>query len=76
MDTKYLNRDGNGSVLTMFTPKGIINGISLTSAEDHPGRDPKTYKLEGSTDHKTFTLISEGDVPSFTKRKQKREILF
>ena len=76
LDTKYLNRDGNGSGLTMFTPKGIVNGISLTSAEDHPGRDPKTYKLEGSTDHKTFTLISEGDVPSFTKRKQKREILF
>ena len=76
LDTIYLNRDGNGSGLTIFTPNGIIHGISLTSAADHPGRDPKTYKLEGSTDVKTFTLISEGDVPSFTKRKQKREILF
>ncbi len=76
LDTIYLNRDGNGSGLTIFTPNGIIHGISLTSAADHPGRDPKTYKLEGSTDGKTFTLISEGDVPSFTKRKQKREILF
>ena len=74
--TKYVNRDGNGSGLTMFSPNGIINGISLTSADDHPGRDPKTYKLEGSTDGKTFSLISEGNVPSFTKRKQKREILF
>ena len=71
LDTIYLNRDGNGSGLTIFTPNGIIHGISLTSAADHPGRDPKTYKLEGSTDGKTFTLISEGDVPSFTKRKQK-----
>ena len=76
VDTKYVNRDGNGSGLTMFSPNGIINGISLTSADDHPGRDPKTYKLEGSTDGKTFSLISEGNVPSFTKRKQKREILF
>jgi hypothetical protein len=74
--TKYLNRDGNGSGLTITTVAGIINGISLTSAEDHPGRDPKTYRLEGSGNGKAFTLISEGDVPVFTKRKQKREILF
>ena len=74
--TIYLNRDGNGSGLTISTQNGVIHGISLTSAADHPGRDPKTYKLEGSTDNKTFKLIAEGDVPSFTERKQKREILF
>ena len=74
--TKYLNRDGNGSGLTITTVAGIINGLTLTSADDHPGRDPKTYRLEGSNDGKAFTLISEGDVPVFTKRKQKKEILF
>ena len=74
--TKYLNSDGNGSGLTITTSNGVINGISLTSADDIPGRDPKTYKLEGSKDKKSFSLISEGDVPSFTERKQKKEILF
>ena len=74
--TKYLNRDGNGSGLTITTVAGIINGLTLTSADDHPGRDPKTYRLEGSSNGKAFTLISEGDVPVFTKRKQKKEILF
>ena len=76
VDTIYLNRDGNGSGLTIFTQNGVIHGITLTSAGGEPGRDPKTFKLEGSTDNKTFKLIAEGVVPSFTERKQKREILF
>ena len=63
--TKYLNRDAKGSGLTIHTPGGVINGISLTSAEDIPGRDPSSYRLEGSVNGKDFTLISEGEVPNF-----------
>ena len=71
--TKYLNRDGNGSGLTIITRLGVVAGVSLTSAEDAPGRDPKTYKLEGSTNGKSFTVISEGEVPSFTKRRKRKK---
>ena len=74
--TKYLNYDAKGSGLTIHTPGGIINGLSLTSAEDVPGRDPSAYKLEGSEDAKNFVLISQGDVPHFKKRNQKHEIFF
>ena len=74
--TKYLNRDAKGSGLTIHTPGGVINGISLTSAEDVPGRDPSSYRLEGSVNGKDFTLISEGEVPNFEKRNQKHEIFF
>ena len=74
--TKYLNRDAKGSGLTIHTPGGVINGISLTSAEDIPGRDPSSYRLEGSVNGKDFTLISEGEVPNFDKRNQKHEIFF
>ena len=74
--TKYLNRDAKGSGLTIHTPGGVINGISLTSAEDIPGRDPSSYRLEGSVNGKDFTLISEGEVPNFEKRNQKHEIFF
>ena len=74
--TKYLNYDAKGSGLTVYTLGGIINGLSLTSAEDAPGRDPRAYKLEGSLDGKQFALISQGDVPHFKKRNQKHEIFF
>ena len=74
--TKYLNYDAKGSGLTIHTLGGIINGLSLTSAEDVPGRDPSAYKLEGSVDGKQFVVISQGDVPHFQKRNQKHEIFF
>ncbi len=74
--TKYLNYDAKGSGLTIHTLGGIINGLSLTSAEDVPGRDPSAYKLEGSVDGKQFILISQGYVPQFKKRNQKLEIFF
>ena len=34
--TKYLNYDAEGSGLTIHTRGGVINGLSLTSAEDVP----------------------------------------
>jgi hypothetical protein len=74
--TKYLNYDAKGSGLTIHTLGGVINGLSLTSAEDVPGRDPSAYKLEGSVNGKQFVLISQGDVPHFKKRNQKHEIFF
>ena len=74
--TKYLNRDAKGSGLTIHTSRGVVNGLSLTSAEDVPGRDPSAYRLEGSANGKDFTVISEGKVPNFEKRNQKHEIFF
>ena len=74
--TKYLNYDAKGSGLTIHTLGGVINGLSLTSAEDVPGRDPSAYKLEGSEDAKNFVLISQGNVPHFKRRNQKHEIFF
>ena len=74
--TKYLNIDAKGSGLTIHTSRGVVNGLSLTSAEDVPGRDPSAYRLEGSANGKDFTVISEGKVPNFEKRNQKHEIFF
>ena len=45
----------------------------LTSAEDVPARDPRTWKLEGSTDGETWTLLDEHkDEPLFAKRHETR----
>jgi alpha-L-fucosidase 2 len=45
----------------------------LTSAEDMPARDPRTWKLEGSADGKEWTLLDEHkDEPLFAKRNETR----
>jgi hypothetical protein len=54
----------------------VITGLALTSANDAPERDPVDYKLEGSNDGTTFTLISEGAVPAFAKRFTRQVINF
>jgi hypothetical protein len=73
--TKYLNFQGANSGLTINTDtSAIVKAITLTSANDVPSRDPKTYQLFGSTNGTTFTLISSGNVPLFTARFQKQTI--
>lgn len=54
----------------------VVTGLALTSANDAPERDPVDYKLEGSNDGTTFTLISEGAVPAFAKRFTRQVISF
>jgi len=44
-------------------------GYRFTSAEDVPGRDPRTWKLEGSVDGETWTPLDEHkDEPIFVQR--------
>lgn len=85
--TKYLNFGGDNSTGAPFDPPvgltvtpsagpSIVSGLRLTSANDAPDRDPAAYKLEGSNDGTTFTLISEGDVPLFAGRFTQQTIMF
>jgi len=85
--TKYLNfgNDTDTSApfvgpvgFTVWTKAGasVVTGIALTSANDAPERDPAAYKMEGSMDGSTFTLISEGTVPLFSGRFIRQEITF
>ena len=47
----------------------------LTSAEDVPARDPRTWKLEGSADGQAWTLLDEHkDEPLFAKRHETRSV--
>lgn len=46
---------------------------AFTSAEDVPGRDPRTWKLEGSNDGATWTLLDEhAGEPVFAARGEKK----
>ncbi len=49
----------------------IPRGYQLTSAEDVPARDPRTWKLEGSMDGQAWTLLDEHrDEPMFAQRHE------
>ena len=45
----------------------------LTSANDYPLRDPKSWYVEGSTDGKAFTKIAEEKDVTFQSRLQEKE---
>ena len=76
--TKYLNFDrlNTGFTVTPAIGLSVVQGLTLTSANDAPERDPSTYTLEGSHDGVNFTPISSGAVPAFAARFQKNTILF
>jgi len=60
-NTKYLNFDKYNAGVTIKLSSGrVIKGFTLTTANDFPGRDPTSYKLYGSNNGTTWTLLSEG----------------
>ena len=63
--TKYLNFDGAGSGFILEPQAGetVIQGLRLTSANDVFGRDPASYRLEGSSEGQDFEIIAGGEVP-------------
>jgi hypothetical protein len=76
--TKYLNFDRLNTGFTVSPRAGLtlVNGLTLTSANDAPERDPVDYTLEGSYDGSNFVAVSAGPVPAFTNRFHKVTVLF
>ena len=58
--TKYLNFDKKNAGVTVQLNSGrIVTGFTVTTANDFSGRDPTSYKLYGSNDGSTWTLIKQ-----------------
>src|SRR5438034_9896696 len=76
--TKYLNFDkvNTGFTVTPRAGLSIVSGLTLTSANDAPDRDPADFVLSGSYDGSNFVNIASGTVPVFTNRFVKNTILF
>src|SRR5436309_11273308 len=84
--TKYLNFDAannaqpTGFTVTPNVGDTIVSGLTLTSANDSPNRDPSSYVLTGSNDGSNYVSISSGSVPLFgptgTNRFYKNYIFF
>ena len=68
--SKYLNfgKEGSGLVITIPGAPLIVSQLELTSANDHPDRDPASYLLEGSLDGKTFTRLDTRTIAPFPDR--------
>src|SRR5439155_16601595 len=66
--TKYLNFDkvNTGFTVTPRSGLSIVSGLTLTSANDAPDRDPADFVLSGSYDGSNFVNIASGTVPVFT----------
>lgn len=77
-NTKYLNFDKLNTGFTV-TPKAgasVITGISITTANDAPERDPATWQISGSNDGTTFVPIASGSVNSNPARFRTETIAF
>jgi len=63
--------------LTNAGAKTTISSYAMTSANDMPDRDPKSWTLEGSTNNKSWTLLDKRtNQPPFLKRQQQRTYNF
>jgi len=60
---------GTGIQVTPLDGPSIVTGLTLTTANDVPGRDPIAFKLSGSNDgiDGPYELIAEGDVVDFNQ---------
>jgi hypothetical protein len=74
--TKYLNFDGKGSGLILEVGNSVAVGIALTSGNDAPDRDPRTFALYGSKDGGEFVSIAAGALPTFSAREQRKRLSF
>jgi cytochrome c1/cytochrome c551/c552 len=76
--TKYLNFGSakSGLLIGLTGRPLIVGGLTLTSANDNPERDPASYLLEGSQDGKTFERIDTRKIPAFKKRFQPQTFEF
>jgi len=77
--TKYLNFDkvNTGFTVTPAAGPSRVTGLSLTSANDAPERDPASFNLFGSSDGGAhFALIASGNVPAFSGRFVQQDFTF
>ena len=77
--TKFLDfnfNDGMGFTVDLGGNAKIASSISITTANDVPGRDPQNYTISGSHDGINFTQIATGVIPCVNTRFHERTFNF
>jgi len=74
--TKYLHFKGGamatGFVVTPLAGPSIVTGMTFTTANDSPNRDPITFELSGSNESidGPYELIASGDIVDFAQEAE------
>jgi predicted alpha-1,2-mannosidase len=71
-NSKWLVDKTSGWAQYTLTAPAVITRYALTSANDAPDRDPKTWSLEGSADGTTWTRLDTRTGEVFSERFQQR----
>ena len=78
-DTKWcMEHQNRPAVWVGHCPGGMVpSTYALTSGNDLPDRDPKSWTLEGSNDNQNWTLLDKrSQEPPFAARHQRKEYTF
>ncbi len=72
--TKWLVFSNVGTLEYELPPeeKGIVNYYTITSADDHPERDPRAWILQGTRDGKLWVDVAKESDQHWTWRRQTR----
>jgi len=68
--TKYLTFHAEAWIQFQVPNPYIVNSYSITSANDHPERDPMSWALYGSNDGNNWTAIDSQSNQTFSQRFQ------
>jgi len=77
--TKFLDfnySDGIGFTVDLGGAPSVAKSISVTTANDSPGRDPQNFEVLGSNDGTIFTSIATGSIPCSAARFNTRNFNF
>jgi hypothetical protein len=78
-NTKFLDYnelDGMGFTVNLGGTAAIASSISITTANDFSGRDPRNYEVLGSDDGSNFTSIATGVIQCISTRFHTRNYYF
>jgi glucose/arabinose dehydrogenase/PKD repeat protein/type 1 glutamine amidotransferase len=75
-NTKWLTFTPTAWVALRMAQPAAVTHYSLTSANDFPGRDPKSWTLQGSMDGQSWTNLDTRTGETFADRFQTREFQF
>ncbi|MDR2956511.1 MAG: hypothetical protein LBV43_15670 [Prevotella sp.] len=74
--TKFITHHTKFYILWTGDLNRTVNTYSITSADDAPEKDPKSWTLSGSEDNLEWTLLDKQENQSFEKRGENKEYDF
>ena len=71
---RYLENAKDGESITFTFPKKVnLKGYSITSGNDCPERDPKTWEFYGSNKQGVWVLLDKQTNVTFSNRKETKD---